>query len=182
MILVMEGRQMVLAFLLTALVGLGVVQIWQMALILALTRICVTFELPSRQVFFFDLVGHETCRTRSPSTRGCSTPPRVIGPALAGLCLALLRRDRLLHAQRRELPGGDRRAAVDPAPDAARAHRRAPGLGVSPGRLGLHPPATGRLFAVPAHGVLRCRRHGLRGDDPRLRPPWSCTPAMRATA
>ena len=59
MIVLMECGQMGLAFLLAALVWLQAVQIWQLALILALARICVTFELPSRQVFFFDLVGPE---------------------------------------------------------------------------------------------------------------------------
>ena len=59
MIGLMECGQMVLAFLLAMLVGLDIVQIWQMAVILALTRICVTFELPSRQVFFYELVGPE---------------------------------------------------------------------------------------------------------------------------
>src|SRR4051794_37883907 len=57
LILAMQVAQMILAFLLALLVGLGVVQIWQMALILALTRISVTFEMPSRQVFLYDLVG-----------------------------------------------------------------------------------------------------------------------------
>jgi hypothetical protein len=46
MIILMECGQMALAFLLALLVGLDIVRIWQMAAILALTRICVTFELP----------------------------------------------------------------------------------------------------------------------------------------
>ncbi len=74
MIVLMEFGQMMLAFLLSVLVGLGVVQIWQMIVILALARICVTFELPSRQVFFYDLVGPRFSPMRLHSTRDFSMP------------------------------------------------------------------------------------------------------------
>lgn len=90
MILLMECGQMVLALLLAALVAIGVVPIWQMAAILALTRICVTFELPSRQVFFYELVGPETLPNAIALTSGLFNATRVIGPAMAGLCLTYL--------------------------------------------------------------------------------------------
>src|SRR4051794_19765710 len=90
MILAMEAVQMVLALLLAVLVGLGVVQFWQMVLILALARISVTFELPSRQVFFFDLVGKEALPNAIALNSGLFNATRVIGPALAGVGLAVL--------------------------------------------------------------------------------------------
>jgi MFS family permease len=90
MIVLMECGQMVLAFLLALLVGLQVVQIWQMAVILALTRICVTFELPSRQVFFFELVGPEILPNAIALNSGLFNATRVLGPALAGVCLTAL--------------------------------------------------------------------------------------------
>jgi MFS family permease len=90
MILAMETVQMVLALLLAVLVGLGVVQFWQMVLILALTRISATFEQPSRQVFFFDLVGKETLPNAIALNSGLFNATRVIGPALAGVGLAVL--------------------------------------------------------------------------------------------
>jgi MFS family permease len=90
MILAMECGQMLLALLLAALVGAGTVPIWQMAAILALTRICVTFELPSRQVFFYELVGPETLPNAIAMSSGLFNATRVIGPALAGICLAYL--------------------------------------------------------------------------------------------
>src|SRR3954451_17315565 len=90
MILAMETVQMVLAFLLAALVGLGGVQFSQMVLILALARISVTFELPSRQVFFFDLVGKEALPNAIALNSGLFNATRVIGPALSGLGLAVL--------------------------------------------------------------------------------------------
>ena len=90
MIVLMECGQMVLAFLLTLLVGLRVAEIWQMAVILALTRICVTFELPSRQVFFYELVGPEVLSNAIALNSGLFNATRVLGPALAGVCLSTI--------------------------------------------------------------------------------------------
>ena len=73
MIVLMECGQMALAFVLALVVWLGVFQVWQLALILALARICVTFELPSRQVFFFELIGPENLSNAIALIRGCST-------------------------------------------------------------------------------------------------------------
>jgi MFS family permease len=88
MIVLMECGQMALASVLALLVGLNVVQIWQMAAILALTRICVTFELPSRQVFFYELVGPEILPNAIALNSGLFHATRVLGPALAGICLS----------------------------------------------------------------------------------------------
>lgn len=90
LILTMEFGQMALAFALAALVGLGIVQIWQMALILALTRVCVSFEMPSRQVFLYDLVGRADLTNAIALNSGLFNASRVLGPALAGACFAAL--------------------------------------------------------------------------------------------
>jgi predicted MFS family arabinose efflux permease len=87
-LVVMECGQMALALLMAALVGLDVVQIWQMALILALARICVTFELPSRQVFFYELVGPECLPNAIALNSGLFNVARIVGPALSGVCLS----------------------------------------------------------------------------------------------
>ena len=105
---------MVLAFLLAILVGLQVAEIWQMAVILALTRICVTFELPSRQVFFYELVGPEILPNAIALNSGLFNATRVLGPALAGVCLSTIGCDGLLRAERVQLPGCDRGAVIDP--------------------------------------------------------------------
>ncbi len=88
MIIVMECVQMFLALGLAGLVWHGRVEIWQMATILALTRICVTFELPSRQVFFYELVGPHTLPNAIALNSGLFNATRVIGPALSGYCLS----------------------------------------------------------------------------------------------
>jgi MFS family permease len=92
MILGMQVGQMLLAFVLAILVGLGVVQIWEMALVLALARVCVTFEMPSRQVFLYALVGRSALMNAIALNSGLFNASRVLGPALAGLCLARLGR------------------------------------------------------------------------------------------
>jgi len=88
MVLAMQVGQMLLAFLLALLVGSGMVRIWQMAVILALARVCVTFEMPSRQVFLYDLVGRDSLTNAIALNSGLFNASRVLGPALAGLCLA----------------------------------------------------------------------------------------------
>jgi MFS family permease len=90
MVVLMECGQMLLAFVLALLVGLQIIEIWQMVLILALARICVTFELPSRQVFFYELVGPEILSNAIALNSGLFNAARVLGPALAGVCLRFL--------------------------------------------------------------------------------------------
>jgi MFS family permease len=90
MVILMECGQMALASLLALLVWLHVVEIWHMVLILALARICVTFELPSRQVFFYELVGPRIISNAIALNSGLFNATRVIGPALAGVCLSFL--------------------------------------------------------------------------------------------
>ncbi|MHB1559064.1 MAG: MFS transporter [Isosphaeraceae bacterium] len=90
MIIVMECTQMGLALALGLLVQMGWAGFWQMAAILALARICVTFELPSRQVFFYELVGPEILPNAIALNSGLFNATRVVGPALAGVCLAWL--------------------------------------------------------------------------------------------
>jgi MFS family permease len=88
MILAMQVAQMLLAFALAVLVGLGSVQIWHMIAILALARVCVTFEMPCRQVFLYELVGRRQMMNAIALNSGLFNASRVIGPALAGLFLA----------------------------------------------------------------------------------------------
>ena len=85
MLLLMEFGQMGLAFVLAIAGRTSSREIWQMAAILALARICVTFELPSRQVFFFELVGPEILSNAIGLNSGLFNATRVLGPALAGV-------------------------------------------------------------------------------------------------
>ncbi|AGA25960.1 MFS transporter [Singulisphaera acidiphila] len=88
MILIMEVAQMVLAFAVTFLIGFGIVQVWHLIVILMLTRVCVTFEMPSRQVFLYDVVGRADLSNAIALNSGLFNASRVIGPALAGVVYA----------------------------------------------------------------------------------------------
>jgi len=90
MILLMEVAQMMLAFTLAILVGLGVAEVSHLAVILALTRVCVAFEMPSRQVFLYQLVGRAELTNAIALNSGLFNASRVLGPALAGICYASL--------------------------------------------------------------------------------------------
>lgn len=90
MILAMELGQMACAIVLATLVRLDAISFWQMALILATARICVTFELPSRQIFLYEIVGQKYLTNAIALSSGLFNATRVIGPALAGIGFAVL--------------------------------------------------------------------------------------------
>jgi len=90
MLSAMQVGQAVLAFLLGAMVAGGSVQIWQMALILALSQVFVTFEEPSRQVFQRRLVGRSEMGHAIALETGLFNVTRVMGPAVAGFALSVL--------------------------------------------------------------------------------------------
>ncbi len=90
MLSAMQVGQAVLAFLLAILVGAGHIHIWQMALLLAFGQVFVTFEEPSRQVFQRRLVGRSAMGHAIALETGLFNVSRVLGPAVAGLCLSLL--------------------------------------------------------------------------------------------
>lgn len=88
MILLMEVGQMILAFALALLLGLGAVRIWHLVVILMLTRVCVTFEMPCRQVFLYDIIGRADLSNAIALNSGLLNASRVLGPALAGVIYA----------------------------------------------------------------------------------------------
>jgi MFS family permease len=90
MILAMEVGQMACATTLAALVAAGTIQFWQMVAILATARICVSFELPSRHVYLYELVGPSRLTNAIALNSGLFNATRVIGPALAGVGFAVL--------------------------------------------------------------------------------------------
>lgn len=87
MVIVMLLGQMALASGLAWLVATNQVRIWHMGAILAANRVCVTFELPSRQIILYNLVGREHLMNAIALNSGLFNVSRVIGPALAGFLL-----------------------------------------------------------------------------------------------
>ena len=90
MILLMECGQMLLAFLLAALVATGDVPIWQMAAILSRRGSASRSSSPAGRCSSMSWSVLRRCPTRSRSALGLFNSTRVIGPALAGICLTYL--------------------------------------------------------------------------------------------
>ncbi len=90
MILAMQFGQMACAAILAILVASGTVRFWHMVAVLACTRICVSFELPSRYVFLYDLVGAASLTNAIALNSGLFNATRVLGPALVGVGFAAL--------------------------------------------------------------------------------------------
>ena len=90
MLSAMQVGQAILAFLLAGLVASGSIPIWLMALILASSQVFVTFEEPSRQVFQRRLVGRSEMGHAIALETGLFNASRVLGPAVAGIALAVL--------------------------------------------------------------------------------------------
>jgi MFS family permease len=89
-LMITQAIQMVLAFILTALVLTNTVQIWHivgLALILGLTT---AFDAPARQTFISDLVGRDLLPSGIALNSVIVNGSRVFGPTLAGLLLVLL--------------------------------------------------------------------------------------------
>ncbi|WP_169976548.1 MFS transporter [Tautonia rosea] len=80
--------QLALAITLAALFTTGVIKLWHLIALLALARVGNTFEMPARQVFLYELVGRQHLGNAIALNVGLFNASRVLGPALAGVCLA----------------------------------------------------------------------------------------------
>lgn len=88
MVVAMLVAQTALAATLALLVWTSRIQVWHMAVILAMNRVCVTFEMPSRQVMLYGIVGRDRLMNAIALNSGLFNASRVVGPAVAGLLLA----------------------------------------------------------------------------------------------
>ena len=87
MVLATQLIQLSLAITLATLFTTGVIQLWHLVALLALARVGNTFEMPARQVFLYQLVGRTHLSNAIALNVGLFNASRVIGPALAGVCL-----------------------------------------------------------------------------------------------
>jgi MFS family permease len=82
--------QMAIAAAMASIVAAGLFPIGLLIALVALARVCVTFEMPSRQVMIYEVVGRDHLMNAIALNTGLFNASRVLGPALAGLCLAFL--------------------------------------------------------------------------------------------
>lgn len=89
LLLITQTVMMVLAFVLAALVFLGVVQPWHILVLAALLGIANAFDAPARQSFLVELVEREDLTNAIALNSTMFNTGAIVGPAFAGLVYAL---------------------------------------------------------------------------------------------
>ena len=88
--LVTQTVQMLLAFILTALVVTGWIQIWHVLVLAFVLGITNALDQPSRQTIVMELVGRELLHSGITLNSMMNSAARLIGPTLAGVALVTL--------------------------------------------------------------------------------------------
>jgi predicted MFS family arabinose efflux permease len=86
-LIVTQVITMVLAFILAALTLSGRVQFWHVVMLGALTGAAHSFDAPTRQSFYKELVGDEDLMNAIALNSTIFNAARLVGPALAGLLI-----------------------------------------------------------------------------------------------
>jgi MFS family permease len=81
---------MILAFVLAALTLGGVVRVWQVGLLAALSGVVNAFDIPARQAFVVEMVGREDLPNAIALNSSMFNGARVLGPAVAGILVAAI--------------------------------------------------------------------------------------------
>ena len=85
-----QAGAMLLAFILAALTFTGVVKEWQVIVLAALLGVVNAFDAPARQAFVPEMVGKKDLPNAIALNSIMFNSARVIGPAIAGLTLAVV--------------------------------------------------------------------------------------------
>src|SRR5689334_17397796 len=85
-----QTASMILAFILAALTLTGKVQVWRIFVLAALLGVVNAFDIPGRQSFLVDMVGKDDLMNAIALNSSMFNGARVIGPAVAGLMVAML--------------------------------------------------------------------------------------------
>jgi MFS family permease len=81
--------QMVLAFVLFALVATDTVQVWQILVLATILGITNAVDMPTRQAFTVEMVGKEDVPNAIALNSAIFNGARIVGPAIAGLTIGL---------------------------------------------------------------------------------------------
>jgi MFS family permease len=85
-----QSSMMVLALSLAALTLTHVVQVWHVILLATLMGVVNAFDIPTRQAFLLDMVSREDLVNAIALNSSMFNGARVIGPAIAGIVVALI--------------------------------------------------------------------------------------------
>jgi MFS family permease len=90
LLMLTQAGAMLLAFILAALTFSGIVQEWHVIVLAALLGVVNAFDAPARQAFVPEMVGKEDLPNAIALNSIMFNSARVIGPALAGMVLAIV--------------------------------------------------------------------------------------------
>ena len=85
-----QSTMMVLAFILAGLTLTHVVRVWHVMLLAALMGVVNAFDIPARQAFIVDMVARTDLVNAIALNSSMFNGARVIGPAVAGIVVALI--------------------------------------------------------------------------------------------
>lgn len=88
LLIITQAAAMILALVLAALVFSGLIQVWHIMVLAALTGIINAFDAPARQTFVVELVGREDLTNAISLNAMMFNSARVMGPAVGGVILA----------------------------------------------------------------------------------------------
>ena len=88
LLVITQAASMVLAFILAALTFSGLVQVWEIVALAAVTGVINAFDGPARQAFVVEMVGREDLPNAIAVNSLMFNGARIIGPALGGILLA----------------------------------------------------------------------------------------------
>src|SRR6266540_3265658 len=90
LLMMTQSAAMILAFIMAALTFTKVIQEWHVIVLAALLGVVNSFDAPSRQAFVPEMVGKKDLPNAIALTSMMFNSARVIGPAIAGMVLALI--------------------------------------------------------------------------------------------
>ncbi|HLZ72584.1 MAG TPA: MFS transporter [Dehalococcoidia bacterium] len=90
LLIVTQTVQMLLALVLGILVSTGLVQMWHVYLLATLLGLSNAFDMPTRQAFVMEMVGRDDLMNAVALNSMQFNTARIIGPALAGITIALI--------------------------------------------------------------------------------------------
>ena len=90
LLIVTQASQMLLALALGILVSTGTVQMWHVYVLATLLGLSNAFDMPTRQAFVMEMVGRDDLMNAVALNSMQFNTARIIGPALAGITIALI--------------------------------------------------------------------------------------------
>ncbi len=90
MLLFTQSMLMILAFVLAALTGFGIVRYWHVLVLALLLGLTNTLDVPTRQSFIIEMVGREDLMNAISLNSTMFNLARIVGPAVAGLMIGAI--------------------------------------------------------------------------------------------